>query len=483
MIYSIETKAGKSYDVIVCGGGTSGVIAAIAAAREGASTLLIERSFSVGGMLTVGEAGITKFTEHCKDLGTYKSELIDRLATDPRSVQVVGGIAHEYCMRMIKSGGALGTNGECGSYIFTDRYASQLALIDMLKEAGVEVLYDTRVCLVNKDGDAVRGVVVVNKEGFTEYPAKCVIDCTGDADVAALAGVDYVLGASEDDVADGGATAVGQLQVCGVMYRVGGVDFERLFAYLDENPEKFRVQGMGQMTLDEVKQRHRNGEMAVFCLNLTNPESCAQSAFQVYNVPEAGGAILLSFNNLSDCNLYLCNPLNASELSAGQEHLLHGAHKFTELVRESYPGFENVRVTYVPDIGVRESRHIVGKYKISMLDVLLGRDFEDSIACGGHSVDVHPKPKEVQDMVMDHWRFHIPYRVMLPERVENILVSGRCISASRVAFGAIRPTAQCMALGEAAGTAAAMAVRENLPCGDIDVQKLRARLIENGAII
>ena len=86
-------------------------------------------------------------------------------------------------------------------------------------------------------------------------------------------------------------------------------------------------------------------------------------------------------------------------------------------------------------------------------------------------------------MVMDHWRFHIPYRVMLPEKVENLLVAGRCISASRIASGAIRPTAQCMALGEAAGTAAAMAVRENLACEDIDVQKLRARLIENGAII
>ena len=86
-------------------------------------------------------------------------------------------------------------------------------------------------------------------------------------------------------------------------------------------------------------------------------------------------------------------------------------------------------------------------------------------------------------MVMDHWRFHIPYRVMLPEKVENLLVAGRCISASRIASGAIRPTAQCMALGEAAGTAAAMAVRDNISPSEIDIRKLRARLLENGAII
>ena len=201
MKYSIETKQGKEYDVVVCGGGAAGVAAAIAAARQGASTMIIERTFTVGGMLTLGEAGITKFTEHCKDIEKYKSEVLDVLKTDPKSVQVVGGIPHEYCMRMLNSGGAIGTNGECGSYIFTDRYVSQITLMDMLKEVGVDVLYDSRVCLVNMDGDDIKSVVVVNKEGFTEYSAKCFVDCTGDADVAALSGVEYHVGASEDDVA------------------------------------------------------------------------------------------------------------------------------------------------------------------------------------------------------------------------------------------------------------------------------------------
>lgn len=483
MKYSIEAKTGKEYDVVVCGGGTSGVIAAIAAAREGASTLLLERSFNVGGMLTVGEAGITKFTEHCKDIDVYNREVIDTLSSEPKSVQVVGGIPHEYCMRMIRSGGALGTNGECGSYVFTDRYCAQVTLVDMLREAGVDVLYDTRVCLVDKEGNTVVGVVAVNKEGFTEYRAKCFIDCTGDADVASLAGVECVIGASDEDVKEGGATNIGQFQTSGVMYRVSGVDFERLFSYLDENPEKFSVQTIGQMTLNQVKKLHRQGETAVFCLKLDNPKTGKKSGFQVYNTPEKGGAILLSFNTCTDYNYSECNPLDAKELSDGQNHLICGAQKFTELVRASYPGFENARVSYVPDIGVRESRHIVGKYKISTLDILLGRDFEDSVACGGHSVDIHPLPKEVVDMEMNHWRFHIPYRVMIPEKVENLLVAGRSISASRIASGAIRPTAQCMALGEAAGVAAAMAAKDSITPADVNVNKLRQKLTENGAII
>ena len=117
------------------------------------------------------------------------------------------------------------------------------------------------------------------------------------------------------------------------------------------------------------------------------------------------------------------------------------------------------------------------------MDVLLGKDFPDSIACGGHPIDVYPQPKEAENMDMNHWRFHIPYRIMLPKNAENLLVAGRPISATRGAFGSIRPTAQCMAMGEAAGTAAAMAVREGLTPKTIDVQKLRARLKKNGAII
>ena len=118
-----------------------------------------------------------------------------------------------------------------------------------------------------------------------------------------------------------------------------------------------------------------------------------------------------------------------------------------------------------------------------MVDVLSGKDFEDSIACGGHPIDVGAIPEEVENTDYNHWRFHIPYRIMLPKNVESLLITGRCVSASRGAWGAIRPTAQCMAMGEAAGVAAAMAVKENKTPKTIDVQALRARLLENGAIV
>lgn len=489
MNYTIEPKIGGEYDVVVCGAGTAGVIAAIAAGRQGAKVLLIERSFHVGGMLTEGNAGITKFTEHCKDIEKYNKEVVDVLATDPRSVQVAGGIPHELCMRLIKSGGAAGTNGECGSYIFTERYAAEAMMLDMLAEAGVDILYDSKVCLTCKEGDTLKKIVVANKSGFVEYSAKCFIDSTGDADVAALSGVEYALGSSERDIAEGGVTAMGQMQPCGTMYRVDGVDYEKLFEFLEANPWRFGIQSVAQQDLAEVKARYAKGEMCCFCIFIPNPNpkeaaKFPKAAVQIYVEPSHKGAIVLCYPGGARTNAYMGNGVDAESISAGQTELVHGALRITEILREEFPeGFSGARVVHVPDIGVRESRHIVGKYVMTALDVISGRDFEDSIGGGGHHIDSNHVPDEIRAMSMDHWRFHVPYSIMLPEKVKNLLVAGRAASATRLASGAIRVSVVCMEMGEAAGVAAAMAAKEGISPDEIDVKAMRQILLDGGAII
>ncbi len=481
MTYQIEAKPFGDYDVVVCGGGTAGCFAAIAAARQGAKTLLIERGFAVGGMLTVGEAGITKFTEHCKDPQRYKDEVVDTLATDPKAVQVVGGIAHEYVMKLIRNGQAVGSHGEAGSYVFTERAAAQLVLIELLEDAGVEILYDTRVCLAEKDGDKVVAVVVCNKEGFCRIAAKQFVDATGDGDVAALSGVPFNKGATEEEVAAGYARKVGDVLAPGVMFRVRGVDFEKLFAYFEKRPESFYVQEFGVMSFDDVRESYRRGDMCVFRIRLLEYSPTSPNGLmQVYNLPQKDEAILLgplcSTGELEE------DGLDARRLSAAQNFLQKGVYQLMSCV-QALPGFENAVVTYIPDVGVRETRHIIGEYMLSVTDVLSGKDFDDSIACGGHPLDVKPLPPEVEHIDYNHWRFHIPYRIMLPKNADNLLVTGRCVSASRPASGAIRPTAQCMAMGEAAGVAAAMAAQSGVSAKQVDVAKLRAALIESGAIV
>ena len=481
MNFQIEAKDYGAYDVVVCGGGTAGAFAAIAAGRQGAKTLLVERSFTVGGMLTMGNAGITKFSEHCTDVNKYKNEVLDLLGTEnSKKVQVVGGLALEYVERMVREGTALGTNGTAGSYIFTDKCEAQWTLMDMLEDAGVEVLYDTRVCMAVMDGDTLKGIVVHNKEGFCRIEAGVIIDCTGDADVAAVSGAPFHKGASELDVQECPKLHLGQMMHAGCMYRVRDVDFDKLFDYLEKNPEKYGVHPFGVMDIQNAKESHLRGEMCVFHVRIDDPEG--KSPFrnvQVYNLPTSGEAILLG----PLCGVFGFDGLDARSISKGQRLLQEGARKLTAILKADVPGFENVKVTYVPDAGTRESRHIIGEYTLQTMDVAKGVDFEDSVACGGHPIDISPRPKELDDVPENHWRFHIPYRTMVPLKVENLLVAGRSISATRLANGAARPTAQCMALGEAAGIAAAMCVKEGVTPRNIDVQKLRAVLVENGAVI
>lgn len=487
MKYVIDAKQGNEYDVIVCGAGTSGVAAAISAGRQGAKVLLVERSFHVGGMLTEGNAGITKFTDHCKDREQYKREVLDKLATEPRSVQVAGGLAHEICMKLISIGGGAGTDGDCGSYVFSERYAFENMLIEMLQEADVEILYDSRVCFVDMDGDALKKIVVANKDGFTEFSAKCFIDCTGDADVAALSGVEWYYGSNEKDVIEcDGKIGIGNAQPMGVMYRVEGIDFEALFKYLENNPG-FCIQSCALMDFEDIKESFRKGDMCCFNLLATNPDPESakvypQTCIQVYVSPSRTGAILLSYGPTHNC--FSGNGLDAKTLSTAQNLMVSGALEITEILRREYPqGFKNAKVTHVPDIGVRETRHILGKYVMTAKDIVTGREFENSIGCGGHHIDCNVSSEEVKNMKMHHWRFHMPYQIMVPEKVKNLLVAGRAVSATKLASGTLRVTVCCMEMGEAAGVASVLCAQNGLSPDEVDVKEVQRILLENGAVL
>ena len=478
MTYTIEPIAGEGYDVIVCGGGTAGCAAAIAAARGGAKTLLIERSFSIGGMLTIGNAGITKATRHYSDQEDYRKLVTARLKDAPEAVQIAGGILKEYCHRMMAEGAALGTDGQIGAYVFTDRYGAQFTMMDMLEESGVDILYDSRVCSVAMDGNTITGVLVCNKSGFTEYPAKRVIDATGDGDVAALAGAEFVTGVTQEDIAEGGGIILGQLTKTGSMYRVRNVDFPKLLAYLKANPEIFHVQRFGIMTLEDVEDSLQKGDMAVFSLRSYNPDGSARLGVQIYNAPASDEAILLNFDQSVEVN-----GLDTAAVSKGQGMLFRQIRKNLEFLRENLPGFENARFSFIPDIGIRESRRILGDYCMTGSDLLKGVDFPDSIGCGGHPIDVKHLRQDMERHKYENWQFHMPYRIMLPRGIENLLVAGRCVSVTRMVMGCIRPTAQCMILGEAAGTAAAISLEDHVTCRELNVQKLRAKLLDHGAIL
>ncbi|MBN2311984.1 MAG: FAD-dependent oxidoreductase [Candidatus Hydrogenedentes bacterium] len=469
--YSSTVKAtvAADVDVLIAGGGTAGVVAAIAAARAGARTLLVERSGRLGGMMTAGNAGLTKYIVHDKRQSHHR-DIVARLREDPGSVQVVGGIPMEITQRLVDAGAGLATGGHAGSYVFTAAEDFNYLLLTMMEESGVELLLHSPIVDVISDESALRGVVVENKSGRQALLARIVIDATGDGDVAARAGAPFIVGVGPDDPSVSIGLEPGSMAMMGVMFRAGNVDLERMFAHLKDNREQFNVQGCALMGLDDACECHRNGEMMT--INVRTPNR----GIQIYNTPLAGVVTLC-------CPCYTGNGLDVGDLTRGQIALVKEVRAFLQDLKEHIPGFEEAFLMDTPEIGVRETRHIQGEYLLTVYDLLDQRTFPDSIGRGSHPIDVGPVPEELKDRPMENWFFSMPYRCLVPKQIDNLLVAGRCISATHEAFGCTRPTVQCMITGQAAGVAAALCAADAVAPRDLDTERLRERLAADGVLL
>ena len=472
-VQEVETVVARETDVLVCGGGTAGCVAAIAAARNGADVALIERDHFLGGMMTEGNAGLTKYIVHGAD-ADEQAKIVAQLRTDPAEVQLVGGIPLEITHRLLENGAALGTGGTGASYVFTDSQAFKILLYEMMMAAGVRMVLHSMVCDLLTEGNTIKGVVTQTKAGRLAYPGRYVIDATGDGDVAALAGVPFVLGVGpEDAVYKQGLAPLGQMQAIGSMFRIGGVDFDQYMAHLREHPEDFSVQRFGLMSYEEMLAAYEAGEMVIF-MGTTN----SGRKFQVYNYPRPG--IMIGCISVSGSR----NGLDVPELTRTEYDVMVEARDLVSQIRESVPGFERAFVLETPRAGVRETRHVRGEYVLDIADVLAIREFEDTIGKGCHPVDIGPVPSEVEQLGQRNaWHFNIPYRILVALGCDNLLLAGRCTSATREAAGCLRPTVPCMVMGQAAGTAAAMLCRSGGAAREIDVRALRMLLREQGAVI
>ncbi len=246
--FSLDAKVLGTFDTIVCGGGTAGVVAALAAARNGAKTLLIEKTHYLGGMMTMGNAGLTKYVKHGID-PEEQFKIDEELKDNPENVQIVGGIPLEITNDLIKNGGAVGTYGTGATYVYTDSHAFKLYLFEALRKAGVKILLHSKVLKVLMDGKKISGIVFDTKECPMVAYAKYVIDATGDADVSHLAGATCFHGATEDDsVVKSGRAKVGDIAPIGTMYRIGGIDYDKFFKAMKEDPERFMVHPFSLMS-------------------------------------------------------------------------------------------------------------------------------------------------------------------------------------------------------------------------------------------
>ncbi len=395
----------READVVVVGGGPAGIMAALAAARTGAGTLLIERYGFLGGTATAGL--VTTFNG-------FRNE------RPPNHVQTVRGIAQELVDRLLRAGGACGRpglghcdelrTGESPYAVHFDPEVLKSVALEMLCEANVKMMLHTLFCDAPTDGRRVSVVIVENKSGRQAVRGKLYVDATGDGDVAERAGARYAIAEKTS----------GELSGVTLMYRVVGVPEPA------KNERRVRVNGI-------------------------------TTRWGPY-LPEVNGS------NAED--------LTAAEIAARREVGNHMAK-----LRQEFPDATLVQTG--DTIGVRETRRILGLYTISEEDCLTGRPHEDSVAISSNPVPSYYGERRF----LDHLGFEIPYRSLIPADLDNVLLSGRCICASRPAFQSARAMAGCMAISQASGTAAALCAKAGCRPADLNVGDLQKRLEEDGAVV
>lgn len=429
-IYRSRIASHLYTDVLVIGGGTAGMLAALAAAEQGAAVTLVERYGFLGGVST------QLMDTFC---GMYPS--------GDNAPKIAGGIMDHVIEALFRRGKAL--YRMCpyshSRLITYDQPALKMVWDEMAWRAGVNVLLHTFFVDAIRQGDRVVGVVAVNKGGLARLQARVVIDASGDADVAAAAGVPYE-GAGE-----------GSLQALTTSFRLMHVDVER-----------------AQQQPTEELRRLVAEAVASKGYKLPNPD------VPFWHTPSAG-VVSANMTQITDVN-----PVDPQQLSEAEALGRRQAMGCIRFLKEFVPGFENAELLdFSTQVGVRESRRICGDYQLTREDVVSGRKFEDVIAKGAWPIEKHRAELDstAWDLLSDDVVYDIPYRCLLPQGVDGLVVAGRCLSADHDAHASARPMVQCMAMGQAAGVAATLALDGNITPRHVPVADLQDRLRELGAVL
>lgn len=436
------------WDVIVVGGGTSGAIAGIAAAREGVKTLIVEDHGFLGGSATAS------------------------LVTPLMSNHVDGkplntGIGLEVMKRLEKSGDCADRFGNLGYFNWE---MLKFVLEEMYLEAGGDLLYHTHYSAPILDGDELKGIVVENKSGRLALLADVIIDASGDADVAVTAGVPYESGDEN-----------GINQAMSLRFSVGNVDVEKFNEFL------YALDGYKQ-TIPFVHAAHVNGNQYPLTpfFEKAYEEGVLEVSdgdyFQFFGVPGRPNEISFNCPRISGKT----DATNVDHLTNAQIEGRQRIKRFMNFFKKYFPGFENSYISTIAGmVGIRESRRVRGEYYLTEDDHVNARKFPDGIAKNRYPIDIHSHTKGgginfYSKLEKDDYH-EVPYRALVPLKIENLLIAGRCISASFAAQASIRIQQVCHAFGEAAGVAAALAIKEGINVRELDGVKLRETLKERGA--
>lgn len=442
-------------DVVVCGGGTAGVFAAIACANQGKDTLLIEQFGSLGGTATNG------------------------LVTPLMSVHISGNPQCSYLYNVLQEKLlALGAGNQGGTAF--DPLMLRYALEQMCVEAGVRLLYHTFIPEVIKEGNEVTAVVIANKAGLSLVKGKIFIDATGDGDISVRAGAEYNKGNPE----------TGINQPMSLRYIIDGIDMNALGAFFNAEAQRTGVTAAASVWNNGV-------EMYAHCCRGTTVtltklfEEAIEAGdltvedhiyWQAFGMPGRYGSIAFNcpefFENIDGTNP---EDLSISQVK-GKEAIVRQLAFYKKYMK----GFEKAYIAEIaPMVGVRESREIICDHVLTAENILGKQKFEDMIAQSNYPIDIHGKQLTNRYLIEPAddgkpW-YEIPFRSLIVKSIDNLLVVGRCIGAEFIAEASVRIQPTARSTGEAAGIGAALAIEAGKSIREISGADVRAIMIEKGA--
>ncbi len=415
-----EKEQQLPYEVVVVGGGPAGVAAAVASARNGAETLLVERYGFLGGTATAGMVAVFM---------TYRAG----------EEQIIHGILDELIERLRSLGGW----GSPKAPTAFDPEAMKFALQEMCEEAGVHLLLHSLLCGAKREGNSVRAVQVANKAGVKEITAEYFVDASGDADLTHFAGFPTQKGRRED----------GLMQPMTLIFRVGGVKEELV-------PNREHLNSLYEKAKRE--KRIHNPRENVLLFHTPRP---GEMLFNTTRVVKRDGT-------------------DAADLTQAELESRHQAWEMVHFLRTEVSGFEECHLLdTATQIGVRETRRIIGDYILTEEDLLGARKFEDVVARGSYCIDIHNPAGG--GTVIKHLppgeSYDIPFRCLHPVGADNLLVGGRPISTTHEAHSSTRIMPICMATGQAAGLAASICAMQGVSVRELDPSTLQSNLLTQGA--